>query len=197
MSFVNEAIFKFEAVPFRSYEMLLIFEILTLNEKNQSLDTKNQLVNLLKPYSYIQRAELFVAMFGMIIQTQLEKVVVNGKEVSFADLHGTDGAILDKYKPYVSELAINQFRRRTLTRLTEASGNYREPIQLEKYPGGITANRFLKWVYEPGYHTFHGATDASDNVFTGQADPTIGTQSSLNSQLHKSYLKIKKTNKTQ
>lgn len=165
---------------------------LTLNEKNQSLDTKNQLVNLLKPYSYIQRAELFVAMFGMIIQTQLEKVVVNGKEVSFADLHGTDGAILDKYKPYVSELAINQFRRRTLTRLTEASGNYREPIQLEKYPGGITANRFLKWVYEPGHHMFHGATDASDNVFTGQSDPTIGTQSSLNSQLHKSYLKILK-----
>ena len=39
---------------------------------------------------------------------------------------------------------------------------------------------------------FHGATDASDNVFSGQADPTIGTQSSLNSQLHKSYLKILK-----
>lgn len=165
---------------------------LTLNEKNQSLDTKNQLVNLLKPYSYIQRAELFVAMFGMIIQTQLEKVVINGKEISFADLHGTDGTILDKYKPYVSELAVNQFRRRTLTRLTEASGNYREPIQLEKYPGGITANRFLKWVYEPGHHMFHGATDASDNVYTGQIDASIGTQSSINSQLHKSYLKLLK-----
>ena len=167
---------------------------LTLNEKGQALDTKNQLVNLLKPFTYIQRAELFIAMYSMIIQAELEKITINGEKISFADIHDTDGEILDKYKPYVSDVVINQFRRKTLNRMFEASGNYREIPQIEKYTGGKSVIMYMKWAFEPLHHMFHSMTDKADNVFIGQSEATVGTiTSGFHQVLNTSYFKLLKS----
>ena len=163
---------------------------LTVDSQGQVIDTKNQFMNLLRPYSFIKRAELFVAMFSMLIQAKLMKVKIDGIEYTFYDIHDNQGNIKDEFKPYITDTMVNLFKRKTIQRMTDASGNYREKIQIEKYPAATASTLYMKWIWQPVQHMFHRTTNASDNVFTGQDSATSGTVNSFINQVQKSYLKI-------
>ena len=163
---------------------------LTVDAQGQVIDTKNQFMNLLRPYSFIKRAELFVAMFSMLIQAKLMKVKIDGVEYTFFDIHDNQGNIKDEFKPYITDTMVNLFKRKTIQRMTDASGNYREKTQIEKYPAATASTLYMKWIWQPVQHMFHRTTNASDNVFTGQDSATSGTVNSFVNQVQKSYLKI-------
>lgn len=163
---------------------------LTVDMNGKVIDTKNQFMNLLKPYSFIKRAELFVAMFSMLIQAKLMKIKVGDKEYSLFDIHDDNGNIKSEFIPYISDTTINLFKRKTLDRMTDASGNYREKTQIEKYPAATASTLYMKWIWQPVHHIFHRTTNASDNVYSGQDTATSGTAISFVNQIQKTYLKI-------
>lgn len=139
---------------------------------------KESFVDMMKPYSYIKKAEFLIALQNVITQTKLTMFKIGDTEISYFDMCDTEGNVKPEYAPYITQKEIEVMYRQIWNRLQKANGDYTNKLRFEQIPMiGKMSLVFMKWIPEP-FRMFMGKyVPKEDNLMTNE--PTEGAIRSM------------------